>query len=82
MRKERRTSPGRCPGALGTKKTDVMSGTDVGVFAWPGEAVLLLGLRFRQPVALVLDVNGDLGQRLGVLAAMVRTEKQLSRVSE
>jgi hypothetical protein len=45
-------------------------------------ALLLLGLRFRQPVALVLDVNGDLGQRLGVLAAMVRTEKQLSRVSE
>jgi hypothetical protein len=45
-------------------------------------ALLLLGLRFRQPVALVLDVNGDLGQRLGVLAAMVRAEKQLSRVRE
>jgi hypothetical protein len=45
-------------------------------------ALLLLGLRFRQPVTLVLDVNGDLGQRLRVLAAMVRAEKQLSRVSE
>jgi hypothetical protein len=45
-------------------------------------AALLLRLRFRQPVALVLDVDGDLGQRLGMLAAMVRTEKQLSRVSE
>jgi hypothetical protein len=45
-------------------------------------ATLLLRLWFRQPVALVLDVDGDLGQRLGMLAAMVRTEKQLSRVSE
>jgi len=45
-------------------------------------ATLLLGLRFRQPVALVLDVDGDLGQRLGMLATMVRAEKQLSRVSE
>jgi hypothetical protein len=45
-------------------------------------AALLLGLRFRQPVALVLDVDGDLGQRLGMLAAMVRAEKQLSRVNE
>jgi hypothetical protein len=42
----------------------------------------LLGLRLRQPVALVLDVHGDLGQRLGVLAAVVRAEKQLSRVRE
>jgi hypothetical protein len=39
---------------------------------------LLLRLRLRQAVALVLYVNGDLGQRLGVLAAVVRTEKQLS----
>jgi hypothetical protein len=38
----------------------------------------LLRLRLRQAVALVLYVDGDLGQRLGVLAAMVRTEKQLS----
>jgi len=45
-------------------------------------AALLLRLRFRQPVALVLDVDGDLGQRLGMLAAVVRSEKQLSRVSE
>jgi hypothetical protein len=45
-------------------------------------AALLLRLRFRQPVALVLDVDGDLGQRLGMLAAVVRAEKQLSRVSE
>jgi hypothetical protein len=39
---------------------------------------LLLRLRLRQAVALVLNIDGDLGQRLGVLAAMVRTEKQLS----
>jgi hypothetical protein len=39
---------------------------------------LLLRLRLRQAVALVLYVDSDLGQRLGVLAAMVRTEKQLS----
>jgi len=39
---------------------------------------LLLRLRLRQAVALVLYIDGDLGQRLGVLAAMVRTEKQLS----
>jgi hypothetical protein len=38
----------------------------------------LLRLRLRQAVALVLYIDGDLGQRLGVLAAMVRTEKQLS----
>ena len=45
-------------------------------------AALLQRLWFRQPVALVLDVDGDLGQRLGMLAAMVRAEKQFSRVSE
>jgi hypothetical protein len=39
---------------------------------------LLLRLRLRQAVALILYVNCDLGQRLGVLAAVVRTEKQLS----
>ncbi len=39
---------------------------------------LLLRLWLRQAVALVLYIDGDLGQRLGVLAAMVRTEKQLS----
>ena len=39
---------------------------------------LLLRLRLRQAVALVLYVDGDLGQRSGVLPAMVRTEKQLS----
>ena len=38
----------------------------------------LLRLRLRQAVALVLYIDGDLGQRLGVLAAMVRTEKQFS----
>jgi hypothetical protein len=36
----------------------------------------LLRLRLRQAVALVLYVDGDLGQRLGVLAAVVRAEKQ------
>ena len=35
----------------------------------------LLRLRLRQAVALVLYVDGDLGQRLGVLPAVVRTEK-------
>jgi hypothetical protein len=39
---------------------------------------LLLRLWLRQAVALVLYIDGDLGQRLGVLATMVRTEKQLS----
>ena len=39
---------------------------------------LLLRLRLRQAVALVLYVDGDLGQRSGVLPTMVRTEKQLS----
>jgi len=38
----------------------------------------LLRLRLRQAVALVLYIDGDLGQCLGMLAAMVRTEKQLS----
>jgi hypothetical protein len=36
----------------------------------------LLRQRLRQPVALVLDVDGDLGERLGVLAAVMRAEKQ------
>ena len=39
---------------------------------------LLLRLRLRQAVALVLYVDGHLGERLGVLATVVRTEKQLS----
>ena len=38
----------------------------------------LLRLRLRQAVALILYVDGDLGQRSGVLPTMVRTEKQLS----
>ena len=38
----------------------------------------LLRLRLRQAVALILYVDGDLGQCSGVLPAMVRTEKQLS----
>jgi hypothetical protein len=38
----------------------------------------LLRLRLRKAVALVLYVDGDLRQRLGVLATVVRTEKQLS----
>ena len=38
----------------------------------------LLRLRLRQAVALVLYVDGHLGQRLSVLATVVRTEKQLS----
>jgi hypothetical protein len=39
---------------------------------------LLLRLRLRQAVALVLYVDGHLGERLGVLATVVRTEKQFS----
>ena len=38
----------------------------------------LLRLRLGQPVSLVLDVDRDLGQRLGVHAAVVRAEEQLS----
>ena len=44
-------------------------------------SALLLRLRLGQPVALVLDVDRDLGQRLGVLAAMMRTEKQFSALA-
>lgn len=61
----------------GHKEADANNRTGAGVLA--GLAVpALLRLRLRQAVALVLYVDGDLGQRLGVLAAMVRTEKQLS----
>jgi RNA polymerase sigma factor (sigma-70 family) len=38
--------------------------------------------RLGQAVALVLDVYGDLGQRCGVQAAVVRAEEQLPRVGE
>ena len=38
----------------------------------------LLRLRLGKPVGLVLDVDRDLGQRLGVHATVVRTEEQLS----
>jgi len=76
-----RHGDGRRPGAArtlsGHKEADANNRTGAGVLA--GLAVpLLLRLRLRQAVALVLYVDGDLGQRLGVLAAMVRTEKQLS----
>jgi len=48
-----------------------------------GQAIRAL-LRFRlgQPVALVLDVDRDLGQRLGVHAAVVRAEQQFSAINE
>ena len=61
----------------GTKKpTSMTELTPASLPVWL--ARWLLRLRLRQAVALVLYVDGDLGQRLGVLAAMVRTEKQLS----
>jgi hypothetical protein len=44
-----------------------------------GQAIrALLRLRLGKPVGLVLDVDRDLGQRLGVHATVVRTEEQLS----
>ena len=44
-----------------------------------GQAIrALLRLRLGKPVGLVLDVDRDLGQRLGVHAAVVRAEEQLS----
>ena len=62
----------------GTKKpTSMTELTPASLPVWLVPAGLLR-LRLRQAVALVLYVDGDLGQRLGVLAAMVRTEKQLS----
>jgi hypothetical protein len=49
----------------------------------PGLAVLLLlRLRLGQAVCLVLDVDGYLGQSLGVLAAVMSAEKQFPRVGE
>jgi hypothetical protein len=48
-----------------------------------GQAIrALLRLRLGQPVALVLDVDRDLGQRLGVHAAVVRAEQQFSAIGE
>jgi len=59
------------------KEADANTPTGAGILAGLA-GPLLLRLRLRQAVALVLYIDGDLGQRLGVLAAMVRTEKQLS----
>jgi hypothetical protein len=45
----------------------------------PVLAVLpLVWLRFGEAVGLVLYVDGHLGQRLGVLAAVMSAEKQFS----
>jgi hypothetical protein len=62
----------------GTKEADANTRTGAGALAGLAVPAGLLRLRLRQAVALVLYVDGDLGQRLGVLAAMVRTKKQLS----
>jgi hypothetical protein len=44
-----------------------------------GQAIrALLRLRLGQPVGLVLDVNRNLGQRLGVHAPVMRAEEKLS----
>jgi hypothetical protein len=72
-------TPQRAPprAFAGTKKPTPITGlapASLPVWLVP----LLLRLRLRQAVALVLYIDGDLGQGLGVLAAMVRTEKQLS----
>ncbi len=75
--------PGRAPARrrtrrlAGTKKpTPIpeLAPASLPVWLFP----LLLRLRLRQAVALVLYIDGDLGQRLGVLATVVRTKKQLS----
>ena len=68
-------TPGLPPGH---KEADAINRTGAGILAGLAVPASLLRLRLRQAVALVLYVDGDLGQRLGVLAAMVRTEKQLS----
>jgi hypothetical protein len=82
-------------GPEGIKKADASFGTGVGGPAdllGPGPSwrrasddpvlILRLRLRLRQPLALVLYVDGHLGQRRGVLAGVVSAEKQLSRVSQ
>jgi hypothetical protein len=66
--------PGRFAGTKKPTPTTELAPASLPVWLVP----LLLRLRLRQAVALVLYIDGDLGQRLGVLATMVRTEKQLS----
>ena len=69
----------QAPGSRsGHKEADANDLTGAGILAGLAGFRSLLRLRLRQAVALVLYIDGDLGQRLGVLAAMVRTEKQLS----
>jgi hypothetical protein len=60
------------------KEADAINRTGAGVLAGLAVPAELLRLRLRQAVALVLYIDGDLRQRLGVLATVVRTEKQLS----
>ena len=66
--------PGRFPGTKKPTPIPELAPASLPVWLFP----LLLRLWLRQAVALVLYIDGDLGQRLGVLAAVVRTEKQLS----
>jgi hypothetical protein len=68
--------------APGHKKADAGDSTDAGILAGLTVRAALLRQGLRQSVALVLDVDRDLGQRLGVLAAVMRTEQQFPRVSE
>ena len=68
------------PPVSGQKEADANDPAGAGVLA--GLAGPRQLLRLRQAVALVLYVDGHLGQRLGVLAAVVRTEKQFPRVSQ
>ena len=78
MDKESRASASRRGAFPGTNKpTPITELAPASLPVWLAPAGLLR-LRLRQAVALVLYVDGDLGQRLGVLTAMVRTEKQLS----
>src|ERR1700744_2906709 len=59
-----------------------VSGTRTWVpVGWPGlPLVSVLGAR--QPVGLVVDLDRDLGQSLGVLPVVVGTEQELARARE
>ena len=59
--------------ASGHKEADA---SGAGALAGLADLLLLLRLRLREAVGLVLDVDGHLGQRLGVLAAVMSAEKQ------
>jgi hypothetical protein len=47
-----------------------------------GSAFALRACAWRKPLCLILDLHGDLGERLGVLPTVVSTEKQLPGTGE